>query len=149
MQQTLEQVIMVKEHDPIPKDVVKAAENVSGKGITYNQGFHPITMAKTINNEVDNDSYQLIVPYLHQFQEKNPGAEVHYQLVDGKIESLFICPSFMNASLWYIRPVMSLDTTHLSSQSKGTMYIAMVKTGQNQIYTVAFSIERTNECFDG
>jgi hypothetical protein len=86
---------MVKEHDPIPKDVVKAAANVSGKGITYNQGFRAITLAKSINNEVDNDSYQLIVPYLHQFQVNNPGTEVHYQLVDGKIESLFICPSFI------------------------------------------------------
>jgi hypothetical protein len=44
---------------------------------------------------------------------------------------------------------MSLDATHLSSKAKGTMYIAMVKTALNEIYTVAFSIEHTNKCYDG
>jgi MULE transposase domain len=44
---------------------------------------------------------------------------------------------------------MSLDATHMKSGSKGVMYIATVKTGLSQIYTVAFSIERANECYDG
>jgi MULE transposase domain len=44
---------------------------------------------------------------------------------------------------------MSLDATHLSSKAKGTMYIATVKTALNKIYTVAFSMERANECYDG
>jgi hypothetical protein len=55
----------------------------------------------------------------------------------------------MNASIRYVRPVMSLDATHLISKAKGMMYIAMVKTALNEVYTVAFSIERTNECYDG
>jgi MULE transposase domain len=55
----------------------------------------------------------------------------------------------MNASICYVRPVMSLDATHLSSKAKGTMYIATVKTALNEIYTVAFSIEQTNEYYDG
>jgi uncharacterized protein (UPF0147 family) len=36
---TLEQVSMVKNDDPIPKDVRKAAANVTGEVVTYNQGF--------------------------------------------------------------------------------------------------------------
>jgi uncharacterized protein (UPF0147 family) len=52
LQQTLEQITMVKEDEPIPKDVVKAAANVTGKGIMYNQGFRAIKAANTITNEV-------------------------------------------------------------------------------------------------
>jgi hypothetical protein len=69
LQQTLEQDIMVKEDEPIPKDVVKAAANVSGKGITYNQGFRAIKAGNTTTNEVNDGSYQLIVPYLIQFEK--------------------------------------------------------------------------------
>jgi hypothetical protein len=51
----------------------------------------------------------------------------------------------MNASIRYVCPVVSLDATHLSSK----VYIATVKTALNEIYTVALSIERTNECYEG
>jgi MULE transposase domain len=43
---------------------------------------------------------------------------------------------------------MSLDATHLKSRHKGTIYLATVKTGLNEIYTVAISIQR-NECYEG
>jgi hypothetical protein len=55
----------------------------------------------------------------------------------------------MNNSLCYVRPVMSLDATHLKSDSCGIMYLATVETGCNEIYTVAFAIEMGNECYNG
>jgi hypothetical protein len=36
---------------------------------------------------------------------------IKYKVLDGKIESLFICPDFMDESLCYVRQVMSLDAT--------------------------------------
>jgi hypothetical protein len=39
---TLSNITMVKNDDPIPKDVVKAAANVSGYDLTNNQGYHVI-----------------------------------------------------------------------------------------------------------
>jgi hypothetical protein len=55
----------------------------------------------------------------------------------------------MNESLLYVQPVMSLDATHLKSKHKGVMYLSTVKTGLNEIYTVAISIELRNEGYDG
>jgi hypothetical protein len=55
----------------------------------------------------------------------------------------------MNASLHYVRPVMLLDATHFKSSCKGTMHLATVKTGLNEIYTVAIAIARANEGYDG
>jgi hypothetical protein len=70
-------------------------------------------------------------------------------LVKGKIESLFICPNFMNDSLCFVKPIMFLDAAHLKWKNKGTLYLATVKTGLNDIYTVAISLERANEGYDG
>jgi hypothetical protein len=66
-------------------------------------------------------------------------------LIGDKIESAFVCPGFMDDSLRFIHPVTSLDATHLKSKHKGVMYLATVKTGLNDIYTVAVSIARMNE----
>jgi hypothetical protein len=89
------------------------------------------------------------MPYLNQFKEHNPGSEVHYVVIGHQIEDLFVYPSIMNASLQFARPVMSLDATHLKSYHNGTLYLATAKTGLNEIYTVAISIQRANECYDG
>jgi transposase-like protein len=73
---------------------------------------------------------------------------VHDEVNDGNNESVFLCPSFMNESLLYVCPVMSLDATHLKSKHKGVMYLSTVKTGLNEIYTVAISIEQRNEGYN-
>jgi hypothetical protein len=39
---TLEQVMLQKNDDPVPQDVIKAAANVSGVSLSYNQGYHAI-----------------------------------------------------------------------------------------------------------
>jgi hypothetical protein len=65
-----------KDDNPIPKDVVKAAANVSGELFTYNQGYRVI---KAKDGEIDRGamfSFHLVVPYLQQFKELNPGLEV-------------------------------------------------------------------------
>jgi hypothetical protein len=82
---------------------------------------------------------------LNQFKELNEGAEVHYCLKVGKIDSIFLGPNFMNDSLCYVRPAMSLDAAHLKSTTKETMYLGTVKTGLNDICTVAIAIERSNK----
>jgi hypothetical protein len=118
LKETLQQVLMVKNDGPMAKDVVKAAANVKGAAVTYNQGYRAIKAQDKVDVMSNNDSYEVIIPYLHQFQENNPGLEVHYDLIDGKIDSLFLCPSIMNACLQFVRPVMSLDATHLKSSTK-------------------------------
>jgi hypothetical protein len=121
---------------------VRAAANVSGEVITYNQGFRALKADKEHNYVTWKESYNLLVPYLKQFLELNEGSEVHYYLNDGKIEGLFLCPNFMNDSLRFVRPIMSLDAAHLKSFSKGQLYLAMVKTSLDELFTVAIDIER-------
>ena len=55
----------------------------------------------------------------------------------------------MNNKLRHVRPVMSLDATHLRSVWKGTLFIASVKTGMDEIFPIAFSITTDNENYEG
>jgi hypothetical protein len=96
------------------------------------------------------DSYKLLKPYLTQFKELNPGSVVYYEVQDGKIESVFLCPNFMNESLLYVQPVMSLDATHLKSKHKGVMYLSTVKTGLNEYIQLHYpSNEEMKAMMDG
>jgi hypothetical protein len=127
---TLDTVSMVKNDNPIPKDVVKAAANVSGEWLVmYNQGLCAIKADKEKNSVTVLESYNLIIPYSKQFKALNEGSEVHYLVVKGKIEGLFLCPNFMNDSLHLARPVMPLDASHWKVKHRGSLYLATIKTG--------------------
>jgi hypothetical protein len=98
-------------------DIVKTAANLTGEAITYNQGYRAIKTKIVVAIQNEEELFQYIIPYLSHFQQSNLDASVFYKLVEDKLESIFICPGFINVSLCYIRPVMSLDATHLKPGS--------------------------------
>ncbi|KAI2496713.1 MULE transposase domain [Fragilaria crotonensis] len=51
----------------------------------------------------------------------------------------------MNRALKFVRPVLSLDAAHLKSVFKGTLYVASVLTGSNDIFPIGFMISAGNE----
>jgi ribosomal protein L32 len=46
----------------------------------------------------------------------------------------------MNKALKFVRPVISLDAAHLCSKFKGTLYVASVLTGNNDVFPIGFMI---------
>jgi hypothetical protein len=82
---TLDTVSKVKNDNPIPKDVVKAADNFSGELVTYHQGFRAIQADKEKYSVTVLESFNLIIPYLKQFKALNEGSEVHYILINAQI----------------------------------------------------------------
>jgi len=96
--------------------------------------------------EKSNQSYQLIGPYLREFLDLNRGSTTAMERdVKNHMQRLFVCPGFIDTSMRYVRPVLSLDAAHLRSQWKGTLYVATVKSACDEIYPVAFAIMRDNE----
>jgi hypothetical protein len=55
----------------------------------------------------------------------------------------------MNSKIRHVRPVMSMDGAHLRSEWKGTLYIATVMTGLNEIIPIAYCITAENENYEG
>jgi hypothetical protein len=51
----------------------------------------------------------------------------------------------MNAALKFVRPVISLNAAHLKSIFKGTLHVALVLSGTNEVYLIGFMISTGNE----
>ena len=48
----------------------------------------------------------------------------------------------MNESLLYVRPVVSLDAARLKGAHNGTLYVASVLSGANDVYPIGFMIAK-------
>ncbi len=62
-----------------------------------------------------------------------------------ELQSIHFFPGFMNNALKFVRPVISLDAAHLRSEFKGTLYVASVLTGNNDVFSIGFMIAAGNE----
>jgi Transposase, Mutator family len=152
LKDTVEQVSMVKTDNPVPKEVIKAAANVSGEMVTYNQSYHAIKADEETNYHSANYSYNWLIHYLNEFKKLNPGAEVDYKELQGKFEGLFICPHFMNHSLQFVRPVIAcplIATNHPLEAHKRHGYFTFVSDrdkGLVQALKDVFPTNHTTQC---
>ena len=141
-------VLQTKDGLPVPKDIVKTASNKE-----YNEDLPYMVAWRAINGNVlrqakaDVMNFQLIIPYLDEMQKCNPLSLVGYTkgTEDCDIIDLYFFPSMANDVLKTVRPVISLDAAHLRSKYKGTLYIASVLSGGNDIYPIGFMIASGNE----
>ena len=71
---------------------------------------------------------------------------VHRRLTaNDHITDIYIFPGFMNNSLPFVRPVVSLDAAHLRSVHRGTLYVASVLSSANEVCPIGFMIATGNE----
>ncbi|KAG7346255.1 hypothetical protein IV203_005323 [Nitzschia inconspicua] len=112
---------------------MKAAANVQGVRTSYNPAHRAIGRAVAkATGEKQQASFGLIMSYLHHFQLRNEDSTVKAESdADQRLRRLGICSRIMKHSLRHVRPVLSLDRTHLKSKWKGTLYIASVQTARN------------------
>ena len=147
MDDYLEQVVQTKHGVPLPADVIKTAANKDNVVLGY---MPPWRMIKNggyddIRSGVKN--FELIVPYLQEMKKCNPSSVIGYSRVNDTCEILDIhfFPGFVNEVLKFVRPVISVDAAHLKSQYTGTLYIASVKSGHDDVYPLGFMISYANE----
>ena len=68
-------------------------------------------------------SYKLLLGYLHMLMETNPGSVVNLEVTDGnKFQYLFIAFLASIQGFSYCRLVISIDATHLKGKYKGVMF---------------------------
>ncbi|KAG7367563.1 hypothetical protein IV203_030234 [Nitzschia inconspicua] len=115
LKHSVDLVLSVKEADPVPKDVRRAAANHQKKKMWLTTSRDPGN--STVRAECDGNNH---------------------------IERVGIVPGFMKRAMRLVRPVMSLDG-HLKSKWGGTLYVASVKSACNEIYPVGFAIMNENE----
>ena len=62
-----------------------------------------------------------------------------------RLVNVHVFPGIMNGTLKFIRPVVLLDATHLRSEHRGTLYVASVLSGCNDIFPIGFRISAGND----
>jgi hypothetical protein len=140
------QVINTKKERPTPADVVKTAATQCGEVIPYMTAYRALNHESRAQTNAQLKNYELIIPYLEALMKCNAGSEIGYSRdANNCIKDLHVFPGFMNESLQFVRPVVSLDAAHLKSAQKGTLYVASVLSGANEVYPIGFMIAAGNE----
>ena len=140
------QVIKTKKERPTPADIVKTAATQCGEVIPYMTAYRALNHESRAQTNAQLKNYELIIPYLEALKKCNVGSIIGYSRDDNKcIKDIHVFPGFMNESLQFVRPVVSLDGAHLKSAQKGTLYVASVLSGANEVYPIGFMIATGNE----
>ena len=140
------QVLNTKNDKPLPADLVKTAATLNGDVIPYFAAYRALnTESKAVTRE-EKLGFQLLIPYLEQMKVVNPGSFIGYvRNEDATMKEFYVIPGFMNDSLQFVRPVISLDAAHLKSKHKGTLFVATALSGANEIYPIGFMVSAGNE----
>ena len=119
------QVVRTKKEKPTPADVVKTAATQLGEVVPYMTAYY-----RALHSEIWEQKYmqrkkiELIILYIEALRKANAGSVIGYSWDDNKcMSSIHVFPGFMNESLSYVRPVVSLDAAHLKGVHKGTLVV--------------------------
>ena len=140
------QVLQTKDGYPTPADVIKTAANQSGVILPYMAAYRALTQDVGVGQRLTVKSFQQMTPYLEAMTKYNPLSVIGCtkgqtnELVD-----VYFFPGFINDALKFVRPVVSLDAAHLRSEYKGTLYIASVLSGNNDVFPIGLMISSGNE----
>jgi hypothetical protein len=140
------QVLKTKKDAPIPADIVKTAATSKGEVIPYSAAYRALTVESKAASEEQKLSLQLLIPFLEKLKKANAGSFVLYvRNEDLTMKSLCLFSSFMTDSLKFVRPIISLDGTHLKSKYKGTLLASTVLSPTNELFPLGFMIYSVNE----
>ena len=72
LSESITTILKVKAGDPVPSDVVKTAQAIHGVRTSYNEAWRSLNQETIMKQMKDEQSFNLIAPYLRVFSEKNP-----------------------------------------------------------------------------
>ncbi|XP_026438025.1 uncharacterized protein LOC113336290 [Papaver somniferum] len=120
-----------------------------GVDLTYSQAYHGLQFTKKFLWGDDIKSYSDFVWYKDVIEQYNPGRVVNfeYDSVTRRFKRFFVA---FEASIIgfnnYCRATLFIDCTFLIGKFKGGLMVACGKTGNQEIYPVAFRIVPCENC---
>ena len=132
------QVIQTKKEKPAPADVVKTAATQLGKVVPYMSAYQALKSKTREQKQMQTKNFQLINPYLQALKNANDGLVIGFSRNSQNCMTaeIHVFPGFMNKSLSFVHPLVSLNAAHLNGVYKGTMYVASVLSGANDLVAV-------------
>ena len=142
----IDHIIRTKNARPTPADVVKTAATKYGIILSYMAAYRALTHESCIEKYSIIKNFEMVIPFLEKMKGCNPGSVIGFSRdSDMRLVDLHVFPGMMNWALKFVRPVVSLDAAHLRSEHRGTLYVASVLTGCNDIFPIGFMISAGNE----
>ena len=138
------QVIRTKQEKA---DAVKTAATQLGEVVPYMSAYRALNSETREQKLMQTKNFQLIIPFLQALMNANDGLVISFSPdSENCMTEIHVFPGFMNQSLSFVRPVVSLDAAHLNKGvHKGTMHIASVMSGANDVHPIGFMLARRNE----
>ena len=104
MNKAISNVFYTKKAPPIPQDIVKSSSYHNKKRITYHNAYYNLRKFTSRTSQELKQTFQLIVPYLENFEKNNKGSVVDYEMAKdtNQLRRIFLCPGFMDDNIRYI-----------------------------------------------
>ena len=132
---------LTKDMDVHPRDILRTHKALEGETSDYMTAWREKNKMTKAEMKEMTQSYQLIILYLNKLEQMNEGSCVTHKVDnDSRIYCVFFSPGYATQIIKFIRPVISLDCTHLKTYHKGGLYTFGVLDGQNDIVFLAFCL---------
>ncbi|XP_062103698.1 uncharacterized protein LOC133814801 [Humulus lupulus] len=125
-----------------PRSIVKDMSLSYGVHMSYAKARRCREHALAYIRGTLESSFQKLPSFLYMMEQKNPGTVTHLQMDnEGRFKYCFMAlgVSIMGFKT-YIRPVICVDGTFLTTRCGGTLLCAMGQDANKQIYPIAFSV---------
>ncbi|XP_062103219.1 uncharacterized protein LOC133814247 [Humulus lupulus] len=125
-----------------PMSIVKDMSLSYGVHMSYAKAWRCREHALAYIRGTPESSFQKLPSFLYMMEQKNPETVTHLQMDnEGRFKYCFMSlgVSIMRFKT-YIRPVICVDGTFLTTKCGGTLLCAMSQDANKQIYPIAFSV---------
>ncbi|KAL3630045.1 hypothetical protein CASFOL_023029 [Castilleja foliolosa] len=125
-----------------PKEIMFDIEKKYGINITYDKALKTYHKAYSFKYGEHSKSWQLMPVYFHLLTKENPGTYTNFQTDDHDMfkYSFFALHASIKGFNEYCRPVIFVDGTFLKGKSKGVLFVAVTKDGNEQVFPLAFGL---------
>ncbi|XP_062086202.1 uncharacterized protein LOC133792313 [Humulus lupulus] len=125
-----------------PRSIVKDMSLSYGVHMSYAKAWRCREHALAYIRGTPESSFQKLPSFIYMMEQKNPRTVTHLQMDnEGRFKYCFMAlgVSIMGFKT-YIRPVICVDGTFLTTRCGGTLLFAMGQDGNKQIYPIALSV---------
>ncbi|KAL6348823.1 hypothetical protein AAG906_033479 [Vitis piasezkii] len=125
----------------IARQICKDFRSRYGVSLSYKQAWTYKEMAKERIYGLPENSYMLLPWLCQRLVDINPGTIAEYSTQDGHFWQLFIAHSFsIQGFLMGCRPVIAIDSTHLSGPYRGSLFSAIAYDVDDGMFPIAFGV---------
>ncbi|KAK3221585.1 hypothetical protein Dsin_008610 [Dipteronia sinensis] len=132
--------LQVHGHSLKPKDIMVEMQVDHGLHLLYTKAWRAKDHAEASVFGPPEESFKLLPAYCHRLKEVNPGTITTMKTnVANQFEYLFIAhAASLHGFHTVIRPVISIDGTHLKGIFSGIMFVAICLDANNQVFPLAY-----------